>query len=277
MFRISRQWKVQSCLRATTMALISKTEVSNVLDRFLSRSIDASEAAKRITEPVEQNLSPSRVEEEETPSVIYEEMLQRVRITTHDSPLHDQLVSLLSSIKTTTSPKRGADYWGSLEPLGLDVREAWNGEEEDNTTEGWASLNSFAARLTSSALMDFDDYAIWALRDSVEDGTLAVVPKGAPSEELGPDALNRKVPAAAVWILYDGERIKSLSEKSEEGSRSTRGGPRWQGKPGYSIERWQLWKDRFGELAKREDLLAYTRDLSTQARGKMDSIDDAKV
>jgi hypothetical protein len=31
-----------------------------------------------------------------------------------------------------------------------------------------------------------------------------------------------------------------------------KGGPLWRGKHGFSKERWQLWKERFGDMSRTE-------------------------
>lgn len=245
------------------MPLISPSQVAASVDAYLEHSIGADAAAKALTEAVEQNLADTAEEDEDTPTEIYDDILRRIRKTRHDSPIQDQLVQLLAAIKTSTSLKRGNEYWSSLEPFGLNVRELWNGELEDNSVEGWTSLNAFVARVDQLQLSSFDDYAIWAMRSSVE---------AAAPEDSELDTTDSYVPPATTWILYGGEKVWERSQAGLEGTPSTRGGPLWTGKRGYSVERWLFWKKRFCEVAAMDDLKSGTREMASKANEIMDKI-----
>jgi len=137
----------------------------------------------------------------------------------------DAVVSILKEIPSS-----------ELEDLGMSIRSAWNGELKDNTVDEWTQLNAFVARINQAQISNFDLYAIWAFR---------------PSLEASPYSTDR-VPAAKAWILYSGARLWQLSRDKTGLGRAARGGERWKGFEGYNKERWQLWKDAFKELGEEE-------------------------
>ena len=103
----------------------------------------------------------------------------------------------------------------------------------------WRRMNAFAAKLTSSHTVDYALYAIWTLREALEDDC------------TGED-LNGWLPAAAEWIFHAGEHLLSLTMVYESGQREgdpARGGQRWHGESGFCIERFIIWQKRFGALA----------------------------
>jgi hypothetical protein len=226
--------------------------IVQTLDVYLSSSdIDAHAAAERLA-----GLSDESA---------FEEILRRARSISYDDPEQEKLVQLLSA--------KGS--WKSLDSLGISVRELWNGSVDENGVDGWASLNAFVARLAQAEVSNFDDYGIWSMRSALEDFTFedrnAVTGK-VKEGELNPDILDQHVPAAAVWAIYAGKRMLELSKESKEGSASTRGGPSWEGKPGYSMERWDFWKQKFATFSVREDLAAKTKELSAKAYESMKAL-----
>jgi hypothetical protein len=181
----------------------------------------------------------------------YNALLSHIRLsTTHDSPLQSKLIDVLLALKQ----KR------DLGPLGICVRDAWNGELNSNNVEQWASLNAFAARMTQAQVSNFDLYAIWAFRPALEASTTD-------------ENVQKHIPAAAVWMFYAGSRLYDLSKKSEapeDWGRAARGGARWEGPDGYSIERWNLWKQSFKESSSSDSKY---KDLAGQAYDTMSSLE----
>ncbi|KAK0205381.1 hypothetical protein DFS33DRAFT_1383277 [Desarmillaria ectypa] len=240
------------------------TQIVDIIDSYLSSSIDVLEAAQRLTASIEADLTEPPDDYSANP--VFNEILYRIRLVAHDHSWQDKLVTLVEHVQTTKSSKRD---WTGLVPLGLTMRELWNGALEKNTTEMWASLNVFAARLTMAEIIDFDNYGIWAMRYALEDDTLASKPEevtGKVNEgELKQEALDSHVPTAAVWAIYAGRRMWALAQKGGERSRATRGGLRWKSPPGYCVERWNLWKERFQSFVGRQDLNAQTKEMSEEA------------
>lgn len=228
-----------------------KTKINQVLESYLSGSnLSAEDAAGQLVELASAS--------EDSNAAVFDEILTRIRSASHDSPIQDKLVQLLGAKST----------WTPLDALGISIRDLWNGTVEQHGVVGWASLNAFVARLAQAEVSDFDDYGIWSIRSALEDFTFedpAAVTGKVKEGELNPDVLDKFIPAAAVWPIYAGRRLLALSKEAKEGSRSTRGGPSWTGKPGYNLERWNFWKERLEGFSGRNDLAEETRNISRVA------------
>ena len=70
------------------------------------------------------------------------------------------------------------------------------------------------------------------------------------------------VPPAATWILLAGEKVYELckSGKDDKGR-------------GFSMGRWALWKEKFGEIATNQELGDDVRDIASKAVGEMEKIE----
>ena len=70
------------------------------------------------------------------------------------------------------------------------------------------------------------------------------------------------VPPAATWILLAGVKIHELC-KSGKDDKSR----------GYSMGRWALWKEKFGEIATNRELGDDVRNIASKAAGEMERIE----
>ena len=73
------------------------------------------------------------------------------------------------------------------------------------------------------------------------------------------------VPPAATWILLAGEKIYELCKanlyrKDDQGR-------------GYSLDRWALWKKRFGEIANIQGLTDGVKDIASKAASEIKRIE----
>lgn len=118
-----------------------------------------------------------------------------------------------------------------------------NGEEEDDvqTPDEWLNLNSFNARLFGSGLTRWYNFAIWQLREGLED-------------VLGPDSHENdcKIAVASEWIIQAGPKLLRetlLNEDiTEAEKRAYSGGELWTGLSGLNTERWEFWRRRLAEV-----------------------------
>jgi hypothetical protein len=51
----------------------------------------------------------------------------------------------------------------------------------------------------------------------------------------------------------------------------------WKGKHGFCKERWKLWRDRFGEAARKEDESEQVRRVAREAELMMKEIENGHV
>jgi hypothetical protein len=136
-----------------------------------------------------------------------------------------------------------------LPVFGAQMRETWNFSPPAGPAGTWANLNAFAAQLTVAGV-DFSLYAIWALREALE--------------EDSPE-LPRVLPAAVEWFRHAGPVLASLAVQR---AADARGGDqagrlcREAGLAGrgFSVGRWNFWRRRL------EDISAAGGDTAVMAR-----------
>ncbi|KAI0310904.1 hypothetical protein OF83DRAFT_1178083 [Amylostereum chailletii] len=208
-----------------------------------------------------------------------EVLMDHVRLrTTHSSQDQDKLVSMVVALEAraaTDDAKPGPEQRDSYYPLGWAIREMWTGPENHlNTAEQWTSLNAFIARLAQAGL-GYDMYGIWGMREALE----GLLSKNPPEQWPG------WIRGAAVWPLYAGERMCALSRneiaQSEDCLRTTdlsKGGENWKDSQGYTVGRWEFWKDELKRIADGSEL-AYKleeddRELVRRAYQAMQDLDD---
>lgn len=190
-----------------------------------------------------------------------------------DPPLPTQMTKPLEKDWIWSS----GDIWSNLVMNGPATRECWNdslrGDKAHSPAEihAWTNINAFVAAITKEGLADFWLYAIWAMRDALEDEY-----KG----KLAKFTLDAEMPAAAVWIMVLAEKLwerEEVWESSETKGDPAGGGKLWKGKSGFCKERWAFWKGRFQLLSQRKALRDETREMATEAFEKMESIEKATV
>ena len=158
----------------------------------------------------------------------------------------------------------------TLPIFGAEVRETWNEAPWDRipgetpfSPDVWASLNAFTARLTVASVKDFEIYAMWILRHTLE-------------EERMKEEVDDNLPAAAMWIIYAGQTVYHNAAKDcTESTETHRPDIRYLReftKP-FSMERWNFWKERFEHFRDHEGLKQITRDSAGEALSKMVEIE----
>lgn len=199
-----------------------------------------------------------------------------------EMPEHqDKLVSILVNLSKLPDARTESDepltlhdmqVWKDLPTLGWHFRNEWNGpsvpgpdsppESRQKAISDFINVNRFTALLmaTEEPVFNYSWFALVTLREALE----------TPPKELPPTApLDTCIPAAAVWIEVLGVEIYEWDEEFEHGplvGAPGRGGPLWNGKHGFCEDRWALWRERFGELARMEDVSGLGEQTRTTAR-----------
>jgi hypothetical protein len=125
-----------------------------------------------------------------------------------------------------------------LPVFGAQMRETWNSAPPARSAQSWANLNAFAAQLTAVGI-DFSIYAIWALREALE--------------EDGPE-IEQVLPAAVQWLRHAGPVLGSRAAecaadvlgRDQPGRLGREAGLTGHG---FTIERWDFWRRRLDDLA----------------------------
>jgi hypothetical protein len=175
--------------------------------------------------------------------------------------VQDRLVDLLTGIRsqgvlTRDQGRQECVVWGTLKvfadlPLfGAQMREAWDlGADPPGSADVWANMNAFAARLTAAGI-DFSLYAIWTLRDCLEE-----------ERPVGSADLRAAVP----WFEHCGELLARLARQSGSLAQGDAGPARLgrlctdtgMTRGGFTIERWEFWRIRLADLANETGAAAH--------------------
>lgn len=133
----------------------------------------------------------------------------------------------------------------------------------------WISLNSFVARLFADRLAQLGNFAIFELRNGLEEDDEDT--KQVPVAEA-------RIRTACEWVTKGG--LLLLQESLNNTFRDSPGGPN-QGTPyrpgvlfkgikGFNLERWGFWKRRFAELRREHESL---KDDIDKALTEMDRVE----
>lgn len=135
----------------------------------------------------------------------------------------------------------------------------------ENSAQHWINFNAFTARLLDAGLAKWTNFAVWALRDALEEPTLAK------------PIMNCRVAVAAEWVLQSGEAFfRCISEEvDKDEARSTKPGALYLGKEGLCNERWGFWKKRLLEVSKQVDTNIEERAI--RAVEKMEKIEQSNI
>ena len=125
-----------------------------------------------------------------------------------------------------------------LPVFGAQMRETWNSAPPARPAQSWANLNAFAAQLTTAGI-DFSLYAIWALREALE--------------QDGPE-IEQVLPAAVQWLRHAGPVLGSRAAdgaadalgRDQVGRLGREAGLAGHG---FTIRRWDFWRRRLDDLS----------------------------
>ncbi|KAH0492640.1 hypothetical protein TgHK011_007585 [Trichoderma gracile] len=203
-----------------------------------------------------------------------------IDISQRISPDNEERINSLVGIVTSLRAKQGGtleiwgssqDLWSDLPLFGAVMREAWNGTpnfdgspEEATEIAQWISLNSFAARLLGASAQSWTNFALWELRDGLEEPL--------PNDQ----ARDTHLTTASEWIIHAGKVLHDEGRKNAQlddwDVRALRPGSLFEGgSSGFSQQRWSFWKKRLQELSAEADGRAKTR--TQKALEVMDSLE----
>lgn len=82
--------------------------------------------------------------------------------------------------------------------------------------------------------------------------------------------LEAYVPLAGIWILFAGNVIFGHCCTPRTVESGDRGRNRnWKGPNGFSIERWNFWKKRFGEIKEHDQAGEKIKEIAAEAEDAM--------
>ena len=131
-------------------------------------------------------------------------------------------------------------------------------------------INKFAARLMRAGqgqeVFNYSFFVIATMRKALEE----------PESNPDHDVREAAIPSAVAWVTVMGSDIYTWNKEFPYGGRlgdRGKGGALWEGKHGFCVERWQLWKRRFGELSRSTELSDELRGLAEEGAVKMNKVE----
>jgi hypothetical protein len=240
---------------------------------YLQGQSNLEKTIQTITQPIDEALRTDKADSIDWIDLWYSIIHSAKRISYHDISSHSKLVELVKAIKEHPDPQTKSDQpvYKNLPEFGLARREAFNDGPRSGAgftapeISAWAKLNYFFARLTYEGVADVSLFAIWALREALEEEFTDDDPELPTVVQM----VDAHAPAAAMWVFGLGrklyEREEDLTPKSRKEGNPARGGAYWKGGAEFSKGRWALWKKRFGELAGVEGVKDGTKQLARDA------------
>ncbi|KAK3317443.1 hypothetical protein B0T19DRAFT_479526 [Cercophora scortea] len=175
------------------------------------------------------------------------------RIPHNDDQSQALVVKALGVLRGDSSLRnKFPDLGAMMRDKWIDPTFEWHPGHEENgptyTLSNWLNLNSFVSRLHGSGVFMTNTFAIWQLREALEDDLTDAKGNCSPAE-----AVDNRLAVASEWLIHAGPLLLKESppeseEPGERQKRAYRGGPLFSGRPGFDIERWGYWKRRLEEL-----------------------------
>ncbi|KAH6954461.1 hypothetical protein DER45DRAFT_615791 [Fusarium avenaceum] len=239
-------------------------------DLLSDDSVSAEQAARIVAhdciEAIDKNEDATEIENKLND--LWSDVLTAAEQTPHDQ--QDKLVEVVQSIKhlpeATEKAKKltvwdDAKSWDELPMFGPKAREQLDIAQE-KSEKACVNINAFFARISAADVQDFSLFAIWTLREALEDPS---------AEQVAKQTSPKLLKAASVWFIYASGELKKSSKEGHqfEGKIAKPGASLTEFKDedgwrGFCEARWKVWEDRLTPL-KEADLSEETKSLVVRA------------
>lgn len=175
------------------------------------------------------------------------------------------LDSSCQQLGSTTSDCTLFTYFGPAWRHKYDLLRGYQNTE--HTGEDLLNFCEFSAMLVEHQFQQIGPVWIFlACRDALEQGVPPLIP---------PEDYEVQLSAAALWVLHSGAVLASLAnDKISDGWQNAleKKTVAWEGKPGFSQGRWQLWSEQFRWSEKQPKLGENAINLAGKAATKIESL-----
>ncbi|RGP78800.1 hypothetical protein FLONG3_2998 [Fusarium longipes] len=239
----------------------------NIKKLLADDSVSAQDAAQNVASPcinaIEKSEDASKIEHEL--NALWSAILTAAEQTPHDR--QDKLVQVMHAIKELSpSGDKAKKFvvwdqetrWDELPLFGAAARERLDTAQE-SSDDACVNINAFFARVNAAGISDFTLYAIWTLREALEDPA---------ADQIAQQTSSKLLKAASVWFIYAADSLKSATKegkkfdgKMAKPGVSLKDQAEWRG---FCEDRWKTWQDRLASV-KNADLPADTQGLIDQA------------
>lgn len=243
------------------------SEIYSAIQEYMHDAADLETTVASITKPIDDAVVKQKADDYQWGYLWNSVLHSAKRVPFRQADRHTKLVDFVRAIKDHPGPSSTQPY-KSLPGFGMQARETFNDSPIHDLGQfapeihAWTNLNYFLARLTESEVHTFYMYAIWAMRDALEE-------KADPPKAW----YDAHVPAAAAWVFALGSQLyareEDLTPKNEYEGNPARGGALWTGGSEFSKARWDFWKRRFKEVAEEEEASEETKKIAKEAVAEM--------
>lgn len=246
------------------------------VQKYLEEDIDLDTAASVLFEQIDQKIIARKLDDVYFGDLWYSIIHSAKRKSSHEaedgkrnSHFHDKVADLVVAFRDHKI-KDHEEYnyiYSELTDFGMSCREVLNDAPEPHASkpeiDAWANVQFFFARITEKGILDLSLYAIYTMRDALENEQQDDV-EGSAAQKY-----NVYVPAATSWIFGMGRALytkeKDLTPTDRRHGNPGKGGDLWKGKAEFSKERWTFWKERLAAVSKLDEVSESTRSLSKDA------------
>ena len=188
-----------------------------------------------------------------------------IRLATKVPFAQASLVALLEAFHNCSDRDIYMGIWGTFGMNEGDLHSALMHDQE--RAAQYININSFEAQLWKTMGEGVEDYTmghpIRIFARSIEQ----------EKPDDGFQTTDAETACACLWAIHTSKGVWHLSKtKDPDGNGKDWRGDLWTGERGYSVERWELWKRRFHDVAedKVEGVSIETRRLAVAAVANMD-------
>jgi hypothetical protein len=152
-----------------------------------------------------------------------------------------------------------------LHRIGIIINDDSDSEKQSRIRD--INFQAFAARLTTEGVFDLSRLAVYRIRNVLEEDPNFYI---ASYDKVGPH-LDAGILPANVWISLASKPIFGFSKANGEGAdrNDMAGGKHWKGSAGFSVERWQFWKQKLDEIAINDEASEATREIAKKTKETM--------
>ncbi|KAF5591167.1 heterokaryon incompatibility protein het-E-1 [Fusarium subglutinans] len=232
--------------------------MTDLIKLLSDSSVSAQQAAEKLASPcleaIKKNEDAAKIEGQF--DSLWSSVLSAAEQTPHDK--QGKLVETLHAIKSLRPSAETAKKvvvwgeekrWDELPMFGGKAREQLDIAKE-KSDEAFVNITGFFARATAAGVDDLSLFAIWTLREALED----------PAADKISEASPKLLKSSSVWFIYAADALAKASKdgKQFDGKVAKPGASLAEFKDeagwrGFNSDRWKVWLDRFSTL-KEADL-----------------------
>lgn len=246
------------------------------MQKYLEDDIDIKTVTSKLFTPIDEKITAQKLDDVNFLDLWYSIIHAAKRRSFHEAEedrghahFHTKVADLVVAFRDhqVAGDEQYNYLYSELTDFSMACREVFNDAPEPDASDieidAWANVNFFFARVTEMGLSDLSIFAIWAMRQALENEQID------DAEGSAAQKYNVYVPAVASWIFGMGQALfakeADLTPSDRKHGNPAKGGELWKGKAEFSRERWALWKERLAVVSKMEEISNKTKGIARDA------------